>query len=78
MQKKFGSIISADIFMKARQYCQTTETTMSQLLEKALISYLNNNQTHSSPLSTVDSSFGVFKLSSKHLKEILEEDIYES
>ncbi len=77
MQKKFGTSLDTKILSEARHYCQKEHTSISHLLEQAIVEYLERRKQHLET-SIIDATFGVLKLPDDALKSVLEEDIYET
>ena len=78
MTKKVGTVLKEDILESAKAYCKEHRTPFNRLVENALSEYLQKQKKGKSRFSTIDASFGVFKLPLKAIKEILQEDIYET
>lgn len=78
MQRKVGTLLDDKILEEAKTYSITHHIPLNRLLEGALEEYLQKGRRRSRELSTVEGSFGVFKVPAKILEEILEEDIYET
>jgi DTW domain-containing protein YfiP len=78
MQKKIGTLLDENLLKKAKEKALAQHTTLSHIFAEALSEYLQRKKQASSSFSTVEASFGALKISTKALKSVLAEDIYET
>lgn len=78
MQKKFGTVLDDKLLNEAKLFSQKEHTTIGRLIQESLSEFLERKKHLYSPFSAVDASFGVLKIESKKVKNILNEDLYET
>ena len=78
MHKKFGTVLDDKLLSRAKAYCHKKHKTISRLLEEALGEYLQKEERPVPSFSAVEASFGALKISSRDLRSVLEEDVYEA
>ena len=77
MRQKIGTILEKSLIKRLRLLAAREGKPINRLIEEALRFYLNFHH-HEGRRSLVKEGWGTFRVTSKQLKEALEEDIFES
>lgn len=78
MHKKIGTLLDEKLLKKVKERATAEHTTLSHLFEKALLNYLSHGRSLQVKLSTVETSFGVFRLPLETVQKIAQEDLNET
>jgi hypothetical protein len=75
MKRKIGTLLEDDLYRRAKETARQQGRSVNALLTAALEQYLSGQ---TSGASTVAETKGIYKVSSKAVRLVLDEDLYDA